>query len=119
MKIVLVVILSGITTLFGLFTSVSAQEKKEEAFVILMAARNAAKGGLIDKAIRRYETYLKEKPGDREVGLEYADFMQNCGRYQEAEVRYKKLIQLLKGETEGNGNFAKKLLLNTALNTLN
>ena len=51
MKMVLVVILSGITTLFGLCPSVGAQETKDDTFVILMAARNAASGGFIDKAI--------------------------------------------------------------------
>ena len=118
MKIVLVVILLGITTLFGLFTSVGAQEKMEESFVILMAARNAAKEGLTDKAMQRYEAYLKEKPGDREGGLEYADFLQNCGRYQEADARYEILIELLKEKPEAKDDFARKLLLNAARNAV-
>ncbi|MBM2833013.1 MAG: hypothetical protein HW406_174, partial [Candidatus Brocadiaceae bacterium] len=118
MKIVLVVILLGITTLFGLFTSVGAQEKMEESFVILMAARNAAKEGITDKAVQRYEAYLKKKPGDREIGLEYADFLQNCGRYQEADARYEILIELLKEKPEAKDDFARKLLLNAARNAV-
>jgi len=118
MKIVLVVILLGITTLFGLFTSVGAQEKKEESFVILMAARNAAKEGLADKAVQRYEAYLKKKPGDREGGLEYADSLQNYGRYQEADARYEILIESLKEKPEAKDDFARKLLLNAARNAV-
>ncbi|HEY4481370.1 MAG TPA: tetratricopeptide repeat protein, partial [Candidatus Brocadiaceae bacterium] len=118
MKIVLVVILLGITTLFGLFTSVGAQEKMEESFVILMAARNAAKEGLTDKAVQRYEAYLKKKPGDREGGLEYADLLQNYGRYQEADARYEILIELLKEKPEAKDDFARKLLLNAARNAV-
>ena len=118
MKIMLVVILLGITTLFGLFTSVGAQEKKEESFVILMAARNAAKEGLTDKAVQRYEAYLKEKPGDREGGLEYADSLQNYGRYQEADARYEILIESLKEKPEAKDDFARKLLLNAARNAV-
>ena len=92
---------------------------EEKSFLVLMVARNAAKSGLVDKAMQRYEAYLKEKPGDREAGLEYADYLQGCRRYQDAEVRYEKLIELLKGEPEGKGDFARKLLLNAARNAVN
>ncbi|MBE7444667.1 MAG: hypothetical protein HS132_05255 [Planctomycetia bacterium] len=61
MKKVLVVVVLGFFALFGLIVPLHAQEKKEdELLLFLMAARNAEKAGWVNKAIQRYEAYLKK-----------------------------------------------------------
>lgn len=93
MKRTLIAVILGISIFLGLMVSLHAQEKKEdESFILLMAARNAAKGGLTHKAIQRYKRYLKEKPEERAVELEFADYLQDIGHYEEAGTDRKSVV---------------------------
>lgn len=119
MKKVLVVVVLGFFALFGLIVPLHAQEKKEdELLLFLMAARNAAKAGWVNKAIQRYEAYLKKNPEDKDVGLEFADYLQDRGHLQKAGKHYDILIQKMGGAQEGNDGFTKRLMLHAARNAL-
>ena len=117
MKILLVVVVLGLSTLFGPVVPLNAQEKKEdELLLFLMAARNAAKAGWADKAIQRYDAYLKKNPEDKDARLEFADYLQDHGYYEKAGIHYDILIQKMGGVQEGTDGFSKKLMLNAARN---
>ena len=117
MKILLVVVVLGLSTLFGPVVPLNAQEKKEdELLLFLMAARNAAKAGWADKAIQRYDAYLKKNPEDKDARLEFADYLQDHGYYEKAGIHYDILIQKIGGVQEGTDGFTKKLMLNAARN---
>ncbi|GAN33709.1 MAG: tetratricopeptide repeat protein [Candidatus Brocadia sp. AMX2] len=119
MKRTLIAVILGISIFLGLMVSLHAQEKKEdESFILLMAARNAAKGGLTHKAIQRYKRYLKEKPEERAVELEFADYLQDIGHYEEAGTHYENLVQKMGTVPDGKDNFTKKLFLNAARNAI-
>lgn len=115
----LVVVALGLSAFFALIVPLNAQEKKEdELLLFLMAARNAVKAGWTNKAIQRYETYLKKNPEDKDVELEFADFLQNSGHYHKAGIHYDILIQKMEGVREGKDDFAKKLMLHAARNAI-
>ncbi len=119
MKRTLLACVFGITAFLYLTVSLEALEKKEdESFLLLMAARNAAKAGWTNKAIQRYEAYLERNPDDVVVELELSDFLQKSGRYRKAEVHYDRLIQKIGKMPEDGHDFAKKLLLNAARNAV-
>lgn len=88
MKMILMSVTFGVVTFIGMLVSIDAKEEKvdkvDKSFSILMAARNAAKDGLTEKAIKRYEAYLEKKPKDNIVKLEVADFFHNLGHYAQA-----------------------------------
>ncbi|HHT9137098.1 MAG TPA: tetratricopeptide repeat protein [Candidatus Wunengus sp. YC60] len=103
----------------SLTVSLHADETKEDkSFILLMAARNAAKAGWTNKAIQRYEAYLKEKPEDRDVELELADFLQDSGKYLKAAEHYDSLIKKMRKISEVKDDFTKKLLLSAARNAV-
>lgn len=109
----------GITIFWHLTVSLEAQEKKEdESFLFLMAARNAAKLRLTNKAIQRYEAYLRRNPDDEVVVLEFADFLQSRGRYRKAEGYYDILIRKERNVPENKDDFTKRLMLNAARNAV-
>lgn len=83
-----------------------------------MAARNAAKAGWANKAIQRYNAYLKEKPEDRDVELELADFFQDSGKHLKAEDHYNSLLKKIGKSSEVKDDFTKKLLLGAARNAV-
>ena len=119
MRRTLTVVILGISIFLSLtFTLVSQEIKHDESLLFLMAARNAAKAGWTKKAIQRYEAYLKQTPGDYVVELEFADFLQNCGRYLKAEIHYDKLREKLGSVTEGKNDFARNLNLSAARNAI-
>lgn len=119
MKRLLVVVVLGLSTFFSLIVPLNAQQKKEdELLLFLMAARNAAKAGWANKAIQRYEAYLKKNPEDKDVQLEFADYLQDNGYYQKAGIHYDILIQKMDGVQEGKDGFTKKLMLNAARNAI-
>ncbi|BBO18041.1 conserved hypothetical protein [Candidatus Brocadia pituitae] len=119
MKRTLIVVILGISGFLVLMVPLYSREKKEdESLLFLMAARNAAKAGWTKKAIRRYENYLKIKPDDDIVGLEYADFLQDNGSHRKAEVHYDLLIQRMGTVSKGKEGYAKKLILNAARNAI-
>ncbi|MEP9411799.1 MAG: tetratricopeptide repeat protein [Candidatus Brocadia sp.] len=99
--------------------SLEAFEKKEdESLLLLLAARNAAKAGWINKALQRYKAYLQEKPEDMDVELELADFLQDSGKYLKAAAHYDSLIKKMGKIPEAKDDFAKKLLLGAARNAI-
>ena len=119
MKRTLLACVFGITTFWYLTVSIEALEKKEdESFLFLMAARNAAKAGWTNKAIQRYEAYLKRNPDDEIIVLEFADFLQNSGHYRKAEVYYDILIRKVGNVPEKKDDFTKRLVLNAARNAV-
>lgn len=119
MKRTLFACVFGITTFLCLIVSAEALEKKEdESFLLLMAARNAARAGWTNKAIQRYEAYLKEKPEDMDVELELADFLQDRRKYHKAAEHYDSLIKKMGKMSEAKDDFAKKLLLGAARNAV-
>lgn len=119
MKRTLLACVFGITTFWYLTVSIEALEKKEdESFLFLMAARNAAKLKLTNKAIQRYEAYLRRNPDDEVVVLEFADFLQNSGRYRRAEGYYDILIRKVRNVPENKDDFTKRLMLNAARNAI-
>lgn len=119
MKRLLVVVVLGLSTFFGLIVPLNAQQKKEDdVLLFLMAARNAAKAGWANKAIQRYEAYLKKNPEDKDVELEFADYLQDRGYYQKAGFHYDILIQKMEGVREWKDDFTKKLMLHAARNAI-
>ncbi|MDG6025820.1 MAG: tetratricopeptide repeat protein [Candidatus Brocadia sp.] len=119
MKRTLIVVILGISSFLVLMAPLYPREKREdESLLFLMAARNAAKAGWTKKAIRRYENYLKIKPADDIVGLEYADYLQDNGNHRKAEVHYDLLIQKMGTVPKGKEGYAKKLILNAARNAI-
>ncbi|MCF6154861.1 MAG: tetratricopeptide repeat protein [Candidatus Brocadia sp.] len=119
MKRTLLACIFGITTFWHLVVSLEAFEKEEdESLLFLMAARNAAKAGWANKAIQRYDAYLRKNPDDEVVVLEFADFLQESGHYRKAEAHYDTLIQRIGHVLERKNGFTKKLMLNAARNAV-
>ncbi|MDN3515096.1 MAG: tetratricopeptide repeat protein [Candidatus Brocadia sp.] len=119
MKSALLACVFGITIFWCLTFSIEALEKKEdESLLFLMAARNAAKAGWTNKAIQRYEAYLKKNPDDEVVVLEFADFLQDRGHFRKAEMHYDMLIRKIENMPVRKDDFAKKLMLNAARNAV-
>lgn len=98
---------------------IHAEDKKEDtSFLLLMAARNAAKAGWINKATQRYTAYLKEKPEDKDIIIEFADFLQDSGKYLKAAEQYDSLIKKTGKISEVKDDFTKKALLGAARNAM-
>ena len=103
----------------GIMGSIYAKEDSvDELSTLLIGARNAANIGLTEKATRRYEAYLEEKPEDNIVKLEFAELLHNRGLYARADEHYDYLVKNIENIPGEDDEFKKRLLVAAARNAL-
>lgn len=105
----LCVITVGITV--GLARQADAQEDKvDESFLLLLAARNAWKAGEYEKAVQRYEAIIERYPNLWEAITEYGWLLLEIGKPNKAMAAFETVREANPESVEAAHNFTRALL---------